>query len=381
MNVIIEGNRDWDFVKEGPKVLYLLKEKVKSRSFYMKGTEPPAEFYPETFTDKGVEFICPPDVEKPEQITLYTTLNRHLEVDLKFAKEVEPGRLLLEPVEARISKVQRQSKRFSNMNHYVVANNFMVSKDTITVNMAVPQVANKVIYGEFERNLGKIYPGIKIFDYADKSRPELTRLLNRQTESILIEEVGNIASYGDIGPEFLDVADELDDDASVQKLMRRLQEDHVVSVLCVPLLYELPNHKMAPLGFMYGESRTERYDRTTHEKWKENATEIITRITDANTVQVKTKQNVVNFSEGGVALEITDPELVKYVPNRAHLTFDLIFKMQAPIRFHGRLAHLVDYGGRIVAGVNLEGSGHSETRQSSLDRYRSLVRMGAAEAS
>lgn len=379
MKVIVERARDWEFVKEPQKILYLLKEKIKSRSFYQKNSEPPAEFYPEAFTDQGVEFICPPQTGKDEDFVLYTTLNRHLEIDFDFGEELEPGRILLLPKEARISKVTRQGKRFPNVNHYVVANNFMVSKDKITVNMAVPQVANKVIYGEFERTLGKVYPGIKLYDYADKSRPELTRLMNRGTKSILIEDVGDAGSYAPPGDEFLNVAEELDD--QFQPTMRKLQEDHITSLLVVPLLYELPDHTLAPLGFMYGESRGERYDRATFEKWKENSQEIIARITDANTVQVKTKQNVVNFSEGGVALEITDSELMKYVPNRSTLTFDLVFRMQAPIRFHGKLAHMVDYGGRIVAGVNLSGSGHSETRQSAVERYRSLVRMAASEAS
>lgn len=379
MRVIVERGRDWEYVKEPQKVLYLLKEKIKSRSFYQKGSEPPAEFYPDAFEAEGVEFICPPQIEKSDTICLYTTLNRHLEIDFSFVKELEPGRIILMPKAARISKVQRQGKRFPNVNHYVVANNFMVSKDKITVNMAVPQVANKVIYGEFERNLGKIYPGIKIFDYADKSRPELTRLLNRSTQSILVEDVGDPASFSSSDDRFMDLAEELDD--QFQSTMRKLQEDHLVSLLIVPLLYELPDHTMAPLGFIYGESRGERYDRVTHDKWKDFSQEIITRITDANTVQVKAKQNVVNFSEGGVALEITDPELIKYVPNRSTLTFDLVFRMQAPIRFHGKLAHMVDYGGRIVAGVNLSGSGHSETRQSAVERYRSLVRMGASQAS
>ncbi len=381
MKVIVERKRDWEFIKDASKVLYLLKEKVKTRSFYQKYTFPPAEFYPDAFEENLVEFICPQDIEKKEFLTLYTTLNRHLEIDFKLAQELEPGRILLEPLEARISKQIRESKRFENRNHYVVANNFMVSKDTLTVNMAVPQVANKVIYGEFERTLGKVYPGIKIYDYADKTRPELTRLLNRSEKALLVEDVNEAASYNTDRPEFVNVAEELDDPALVQKTMRRLQEEHVVSVLAVPLLYEMPDHKMVPLGYMYGESRADRYDRATYEKWKETSAEIITRITDANTIQVKEKQNVVNYSEGGVALELTNGELVKYVPNRSTLTFDLIFKMQAPIRFHGRLTHLVDYGGKIIAGVNLEGSGHSETRQSSLDRYRSLVRMGSAAVS
>jgi hypothetical protein len=50
--------------------------------------------------------------------------------------------------------------------------------------------------------------------------------------------------------------------------------------------------------------------------------------------------------------------------------------MQAPVRFHGKICHIQKTEmGELLAGVDLEGSGHSDFKQDSIQRYRSLVKM------
>ncbi|MEQ9367029.1 MAG: hypothetical protein RIF32_22535, partial [Leptospirales bacterium] len=108
----IKTNRDWDFIRETEKLNYLLLEKLKTVRFYLKDTEPPAEFYIGEQSNGAIVFHCPPDVEPSEAVTLYSTLKRQVEIDFKLIDRPEPGTVHLAPVEGRISKIDREFPRF-----------------------------------------------------------------------------------------------------------------------------------------------------------------------------------------------------------------------------------------------------------------------------
>ena len=97
------------------------------------------------------------------------------------------------------------------------------------------------------------------------------------------------------------------------------------------------------------------------------------RSIDANASLVKEKQKVINISEGGVALQIDSEVLQKNLPLRDWLTFDLLFKMHAPIRFYGNIRHIGKKDGEWLVGSDLSGQGHSDYRKSTKEVYRSLI--------
>ncbi|MCB1317201.1 MAG: DUF1577 domain-containing protein [Leptospiraceae bacterium] len=378
MKPLIEKERDWDFVRNPEKVAALLRDRLAKVKFYLKRTEPPAEFYRGNEQDGLFEYHYSPELELEREVTLYSTLKRQVEVDFLVESTPEPGTAWMRPQEVRVGKVAREHARFNVTNGSIFATNVRVSKNEIAIDNTRPQVSNKVIFKEFEKHLNQEIAGLKIFDYASRERPEETKLLNKSTEAILVTDVSDFSTYKPVEPGIFNYYEYLEDEDLLEKTRRRYQESHIESVVAVPILYEMADGRHLPIAFFYAESPRGQsaFDINTVARLREVSQEIIDRIVDANMISVKDRQGVVNISEGGVALELTHPDLVKYVPHRKEIIFDLIFKMQAPLRFRGQICHLQEIGpGHLMIGMNLAGSGHSDFRKSSMDRLRSLVRM------
>src|SRR5690606_1346491 len=151
-----------------------------------KGTSPPAEFNPGGPSDQGIVFYYPDNEDLGETVTLFLSLNRQLEIDFNVVHKPEPGTAMLAPKSGRLAKYARAYPRLVNRGKLASGAHFQVSKNEVIIDNRRPQVANKVIFGEFERQLGHEYPGLKIFDFADRERPSITTFLNKSTRSILI---------------------------------------------------------------------------------------------------------------------------------------------------------------------------------------------------
>ncbi|MBI3396818.1 MAG: DUF1577 domain-containing protein [Spirochaetia bacterium] len=373
MQVQVQATREWQLIREGAKVMYLVGDKLKTALFFVKDTDPPAQVYLEREGD-DFKLSFSPTVSAESLLTLYTTVSRQVEVDFQLVKDVEPGTAIYHPVEARIGAAQRAYDRYLAGDSKVVAANFQVSKSDVPLDVTRPQITNSVIFREMEQELAQTYPGIRIYEYADKERPPETRLLNKRPLAILVEDINDQASYRSQGPDFADYFELLSEDESLAGTIRRYQEHHISSIMVVPLL--MPMGPKLPFAFMYGEAReTTRFTKADYEVWQEAAKKILQRVEDANTIRVKERQKVVNVSEAGVALEFTHPDLVKTIPHRSSVTFDLIFRMQAPLRFHGRVCYVKSLNDRVVAGIDLEGTGHFDTRLNPRERLKSYVKL------
>ncbi|MBX7058122.1 MAG: DUF1577 domain-containing protein [Leptospirales bacterium] len=380
LDVLLEKDREWDFVKEKDRILFVLRERLQAARFYLKHTDPPAEFYRGEASGEGFIFHCSPELELDGRITLYTTQKRQIEIDFEVGAKPEPGAVELTPVEARIGKIERSYPRALISNGAIHAANFQISKSEITVDPTRPQVANKVVYAEFERQLGQHIPGIKIYEFAQKDRPDETLLLNKKTEGIFIAETGDTESWRGRAPGCLDYFALLEDEEKglADRKRRQYTDRSIQSLLALPILYEMPDGRQQPIAFFYCETRRGLAALTPAavSRLQDANKDIIDRIEDANLITVKDKQTVVNISEGGVALELTNAELLKYLPHRRTVTFDLVFRMQAPLRFRGAVCHIHRSTPQsMVVGVNLEGSGHSDFRKGVRERLKSLVSM------
>ncbi len=379
IRVLREKPREWDVIRNADQLRTLLQEKLASRTFFLKGSVPPAEFNPGGAVEGGFMFYYADQVELPDSIVLYATLKRHLEIEFIKVSQPEAGAVVLDPVVGRIGRVNRMYPRLENVEAVVSAGHFQVSKSEIIIDNTRSQVANQVIFNEFERRLNQEFPGMKIYDFADRSRPPETRLLNKSTQSILVEDTSSPESFASRGPEFFDYGHALTEAGTFDEVRRRYSEDHVTAVLCMPLLIETPE-RAVPIAFMYCVARGEfRLDLSAHRRWLELSTEIIQRIGDANLLTVKEKQGVINVSEGGVALRIDHPDLRKYLPNQRWMNFDLVFRLQAPLRFQGRVVHVEDYGTHLRVGVDLEGSAHSDARTDVKQRLKNLIQTARSQ--
>ncbi len=380
LTLVLSRDREWETIEEGDRIAFVIRERLGQARYYLKETDPPAEFYRGEEIDGGFVFHGPPDVSIDDRLTLYTTLKRHIELDFVLVRTLEPGSHVLRPSAARIAKRERAYPRFNNVNGSMHAANFQVSKSDISIDPTRPQVANKVIFNEFEKRLAGEIPGLKIHEFASKERPPETVFLNKRTDAIFVADVAELETYRASAPGTVDYYALLEDEEEglADRKRRQYIERHIQSLIACPILYETNEGRMAPIAFFYLESRRGMTPLSPAllDRLRAISEEIIDRIEDASLITVKDKQTVLNISEGGVALELTHPDLLKYVPHRRTITFDLVFRMQAPLRFRGSICHMHKSGvDSLIVGINLEGSGHSDFRKSARERLTSLIRM------
>ncbi len=379
MKVLLESQREWETIRDPEKIRYLTQEKIKNRAYFLKHSMPPSEFVPGVMSERGIVFAYNPETVIKDNVTLFITLNRHVEIDFRIEEITEPGTVLLYPLVVRIGKAIRSAPRIMTGDGDVYAANFQVSRSAIEVDNTKPQITNKVIFSEFERAHSAEFPGLRIYDYAERERPMETILLNKKSKPILLEDINGPDGFAPLSEEFEDYGALLLKEGRVEEMRKRYTENYITSLLSVPILYTNMSGDTIPIAFMYLEARGDVHlTRVVYEKWKAIIEEILLRIVDANTVRVKEKQKVMNVSEGGAALEITNEDLKKFIPQRKWITFDLIFKLQAPLRFQAKLCHVGQMDGSIVMGVDLQGTGHSAYKQGSRDRLKTLIRKVSA---
>lgn len=98
---------------------------------------------------------------------------------------------------------------------------------------------------------------------------------------------------------------------------------------------------------------------------------------DFNRTNPQVAHRVINISESGVLLEIKEKEMMKHIHSQEHLVFDLIFRLQKPLRFQARVVHVKESGDSYLVGFELQGSVRGSAKSDSIQRLRSLINMTA----
>jgi hypothetical protein len=200
------------------------------------------------------------------------------------------------------------------------------------------------------------------------------RILKKQKGYILVEDTLNPESYKSSSEGEFDYHAHLKGEGSLNETMGRLAEGGIRSFMLYPVLTE--DGAASPIAYLYAHS-PEPNAGMEPEDFASAAQRLIKRIEDVNFMKIRGRQRVINVSEKGVALEINHPELLKHLPGREWITFDLIFKKQSPIRFRGSFCHIEEFEGIYVAGISFEGTGHSDHIRTSVERFKSLLRLAS----
>lgn len=335
LKLLKDAPREWQVLRDRAAVINLIENKLHRRSLYLKGSQPPAEFTPGLRTGESIEFYCSPTLELPKTIVLFLTLNRQLEVDFTLQEVKEPGHLILVPEQARIGSAQRSSPRYEIKDpDLVVATNFRISTNKIAPNNTKLQITTQVIFPEFEKTLSAELPGVRVILAGDpRMPPELSGKAHHEAAEVTIGGQLHFAQ---------------------------------------PVLVQDQDH-LTLLAFIVIPAPPGGISRSLQIRADELADDLLQKVIDANTTLLKDRQRIVNISEGGVALEIDNDILRKNLPLRDWFTFDLLFKMHAPIRFYGNIRHIAKKGENLIVGIDLSGQGHSEYRKGTREVFRTLL--------
>ncbi|GIX43237.1 MAG: hypothetical protein KatS3mg129_2970 [Leptospiraceae bacterium] len=339
---IKESKRLWDYVKDPKIITNFILVKLNKHSLYLKNSIPPAEFTPTEEKEGGIEFYFNPSIKLQEHVILYLDLKRHLEFHFQLIKEISPGRAILKPEELKVSKFQRRYHRIPIKDDEVIANNFRLSKNKISTNNIQFQITAKVIFPQIEEKYKDQFPGMKLLLSNAENLPEEIKKQEINTPQIIKINIKYVFVYPIVV----------------------YQKNKFV-----PLIYILFPYSSSP--------PTEDKKTQILIELEKIADETYEKMIEANTTLIKKKQRVVNISEGGVALEITDEELKSLIPYQENIIFDLVFKLVAPIRMDGEIRYIhklkKEEKESLLVGIDFTGEGYTDFRKKNSELLKNLI--------
>jgi hypothetical protein len=338
---IKESKRLWDYVNDPKVITNLIIVKLNRHSLYLKNSIPPAEFTPTEEKEGGIEFYFNPSIKLSDQIILYIDLKRHLEFHFQIIKQELPGRAILKPELVKVSKFQRRYERIPIKGDEVYANNFRVNKNKISTNNIQFQITSKIIFPQIEEKYQEKFAGIKILLSNAENLPEELKKQEINQPTIIKINIKYMFVYPIVV----------------------FQKNKFVPLIYI--LYpvsNLPSEEMKTQILI----DLEKIADETYEK-----------IIEANTILIKKKERVVNISEGGVALEITDEQLKSLIPYQENIIFDLIFKLVAPLRMYGEIRYVhklkKDDKESLLVGIDFTGEGYTDFRKKNRELLKNLI--------
>ncbi len=347
-----QGMRRWQEVNDLEKIDQFITEKLSRQISMLKGFDdanPRVKFLSKkpgflyvVKLDNHLDFLS-------KYATLQTNLDRHIEMDFSILQSKD-DLLLIQPVVLRLAETERRSPRITGLKGKVTATNFLVTKEILddsrlygVVSRVLIQDIHKKVMGE-KQNSQVSFPEEKDWekekDLSFQSGKTIFILNTLQMISISYDSV-------------LDAKKAFDEELILEERIMEYKKRKITSILVYPVV--LPYGKRKPFAFLIATSNSNPLDPEILEKYKEIERIFLQRFLDSNTQTVDVRQNVINASLHGLALEITEPAIRKAIRIRPTMTIDLNFKMQQPLRVALDVKHIQDHGDYDIVGAEIAG--------------------------
>lgn len=288
----------------------------------------------------------------PEMIetifTIQATPSFHVEIDYELQNQKD-NLLLGKVIDRRQTYTVRQEPRNQKARGNVVASNFLIAKTNIDFSK-LTGVSSQVILSDIQRTVLKNYPQSKVVFISSSIHSDEIDLMKEHKKPIFILETETFESFD--SPDVFDPKKTFEDEFLLDDKVIEYKKKKIGSYLYYPLFIQMK--EMHFFAYLSLETERTRIPAEVLDLFKEVERTFQERIMDSNTHILDIKQNVLNVSRGGVALEINNMEIVQALKVKPSFTLDINFKLQAPIRMAIELRHLEEVndfyrlGGRIT---------------------------------
>lgn len=360
-------DREWAPMEESLNIQDLYKQMMNAEGLYLKGydTQIKLRFKGERPDGSHIfEMEAIPDFPT-ERFTVYTTPSFQVEVDYQILSKKD-NLLLGKLIEKRQSFAVRQDPRNEKVYGSVLASNFLVAKTDIDFSK-LTGVSSQVILTDIHRNLLKDYPQSKVVFISSSEMNDEVELMQLYKKPLYLINTQVMESAP--LPDVYDPKETFEEDFLLDDKIAEYKRKKMSSFLYYPIFIKMNDlHFFAYLSLEYEKSPV---PIAVFELFKEVEITFQERIMDSNTHILDLKQNVLNVSKGGVAIEVRDPEIIKSLMIKPSMTIDINFKMQAPIRMAMELRHMEEIHDFYVVGTRIIGLSGGDKRGKEI--YESLI--------
>jgi len=345
----------------------LYKQMMNAEGLYLKGydTQIRVRFKGER-PDKShiFEMDAVPELLE-DRFSIYTTPSYQVEVDYQLLNKKD-NLLLGKLIEKRQSFAVRQDPRNEKVYGNVQASNFLVAKTDIDFSK-LTGVSSQVILTDIHRNLLKDYPLSKVVFMSSAETNDETELMQLYKKPLYLINTQEMESAPI--PDIYNPKESFEEDFLLEDKVAEYKRKKMGSFLYYPIFIRMNDlHFFAYLSLEYEKSPI---PIAVFELFKEVEITFQERIMDSNTHILDLKQNVLNISKGGVAIEVREPEIIKSLMIKPSMTIDINFKMQAPIRVAIELRHMEEIHDFYIVGTRIIGLSGGDKRGKEI--YDSLI--------
>ncbi|EPG65274.1 DUF1577 domain-containing protein [Leptospira wolffii] len=374
----LQSPRVWDTIRDPQKIEYILKEYVHNNGLFLKENPLKQELQIlQTASDGKIHLRIDPEyVNEEGEITVYKTLSKHMEIGFRVQSvNHDDGVVICVPEYIRIAKDGRILPRVEGLAGKVVAHRFhTLKKDQDSTK--VLGTSGQILLTDLHRNILADYPFSRlVFPTGKELNPE-QELSKRSGKAIFVKDAITLESLSKEeapGFDLMDLRKELDEELLLEDRMKAYRLGKIQAFAVYPIYYRDPlGPKLLALG--YAETKDKQLDPEILKKFKELEDIFNERIEDSNTLDLDVRQNVVNASEGGILLEVTESQLVESFLHKPFFTADLTFKMQAPLRFAFKIRHISQIGEIYLVGAEIVGSNDAKANMTLLKKNLSFIK-------
>jgi len=365
-----DTKRDLELITAPEKIQHLLKNHLAQKSMYVKGSAPPYEV---RILETNAHNTITVDVgglrpEMNDELVLFRILGRYIHLNCVVLGKVGSNHVFNMAVKsASISRKERLSLRVPVNDADVHVSNIRTGKHTIDATLFNIPTSVKVNFSTYEQRMKGMADIVKIDVFS--GRGSIFDEVRKTGKMVLVRNAQKSECYSPENEACVDYAAFLED--GLKKKIEEMHRAKIKSEIIVPITYLSHDETRIPLGYIHLQSKTEEYSMDKALELQQLAFEMVDRIRDSNTVLISEKQEVINYSRGGLKVLIRNEELKNYLVRQNGFTFDLFFKMQAPITLYGliRSAHITD-DKNLILGIQISGN---SSREGEMKRFMDNV--------
>ncbi|MDH5718733.1 MAG: DUF1577 domain-containing protein [Spirochaetia bacterium] len=361
LNCLSEAQRQFSVVDTPEKIDYLFNKYLVKNGLYFKNSIPPVEAVLTGYERGILNIRIPTRFNIEEKFILFTNIKKQLEIECNNIEKISNEQVKAVVTKINIAEKDRVEIRIKpTTENAVFANNFLISKNKIELNFQAYSISNKVIFKEFEKEISIKYNNstIKDIDPADLSFE--TKLIKTKKTGVFIKDINQDETFIPPREDLLNLK-EIFNKEELNKNLRLIKEKGIKSFILYPILYTTIGSDKIPIGYIYLKSNEKSLDLSDYDSLGEVSERIIDRIKDANMINININQKIINISKKGLLIEVENNELKKYLINRKDLTFDVVFRLQQPLRFYGLIKHIREKNNNnLLVGIEFSGFVHQD---------------------
>lgn len=349
--------REYQEVIDKAKVLYLIRKYMVKIPLQIKDSPGNYKAQVLKISDSGViDILIPDGVEIGDEITLSAYIGKMIELDLKLHGQLGANVFQFQTLKSSIAKSDRKFSRFQMDTGSAFINNIKTRSNKLNINHYNIPTFIKIIMDTFKPTLGKGLNDktckVKIIPFDPSSFRHLW--LKENLIPLFVRDCTQVTSY-----EFLrlnPVKDYIYTDSRIKILMNQYKQKKIRSEVLMPIFFDEDGRSNNIFGIVQVYSLKNILEETRIKEAGEIVKHVKEKIRKANTMTIIKRQNVLDIGKGGARFLINDKPLAEILATEEGFSFDLFFRMQAPINLFAGIcySHYERNSGMII-GVDFEG--------------------------